>query len=87
MFGGMNEVIKGEQVQDDKTDVWGFAELDEAKVAAEATSGFATVSAWRRTRGSKSRIFKKRWPATANTSYRPRYRCPPRRRRGSRRSR
>merc|ERR1719272_125660 len=37
MIDGMNEVLEGEQVQDDKTDVWCLAELDKAKEEAKAT--------------------------------------------------
>merc|ERR1719272_1777485 len=37
MIDGMNEVLEGEQVQDDKTDVWCLAELDKAKEKAKAT--------------------------------------------------
>merc|ERR1719364_46618 len=33
----MNEVLEGEQVQDDKQDVWCLAELDKAKEEAKAT--------------------------------------------------
>merc|ERR1712100_490223 len=34
---GMNEVLEGEQVADDKQDVWCLAELDKAKEEAKAT--------------------------------------------------
>merc|ERR1719272_2467857 len=37
MIDGMNEVLEGEQVQDDKTDVWCLAELDKAKEEAKST--------------------------------------------------
>merc|ERR1719272_1556375 len=37
MIDGMNEVLEGEQVQDDKTDVWCLAELDKAKEDAKST--------------------------------------------------
>jgi len=37
MIDGMNEVLEGEQVQDDKQDVWCLAELDKAKEEAKAT--------------------------------------------------
>merc|ERR1719331_2790005 len=37
MIDGMNEVLEGEQVQDDKQDVWCLAELDKAKDEAKAT--------------------------------------------------
>merc|ERR1719515_135655 len=39
MIDGMNEVLEGEQVQDDKQDVWCLAELDKAKEEAKATEG------------------------------------------------
>merc|ERR1719456_1804905 len=39
MIDGMNEVLEGEQAQDDKTDVWCLAELDKAKDEAKATEG------------------------------------------------
>merc|ERR1719333_1453150 len=35
----MNEVLEGEQVADDKQDVWCLAELDKAKEEAKATEG------------------------------------------------
>merc|ERR1719160_159796 len=37
MIDGMNEVLEGEQVADDKQDVWCLAELDKAKEEAKAT--------------------------------------------------
>merc|ERR1719160_1461504 len=37
MIDGMNEVLEGEQVADDKQDVWCLAELDKAKDEAKAT--------------------------------------------------
>merc|ERR1719386_385780 len=37
MIDGMNEVLEGEQVSDDKQDVWCLAELDKAKDEAKAT--------------------------------------------------
>merc|ERR1719160_2043235 len=37
MIDGMNEVLEGEQVADDKQDVWCIAELDKAKEEAKAT--------------------------------------------------
>merc|ERR1719456_2068589 len=37
MIDGMNEVLEGEQVPDDKQDVWCLAELDKAKEEAKAT--------------------------------------------------
>merc|ERR1719183_1478110 len=37
MIDGMNEVLEGEQVADDKQDVGGLAELDKAKEEAKAT--------------------------------------------------
>merc|ERR1719428_2534820 len=37
MIDGMNEVLEGEQVADDKQDVWCHAELDKAKEEAKAT--------------------------------------------------
>merc|ERR1719379_2031278 len=37
MIDGMNEVLEGEQVQDDKQDVWCLAELDKAKEEAKGT--------------------------------------------------
>merc|ERR1719326_2593788 len=37
MIDGMNEVLEGEQVKDDKQDVWCLAELDKAKEEAKAT--------------------------------------------------
>merc|ERR1719161_946714 len=37
MIDGMNEVLEGDQVQDDKQDVWCLAELDKAKEEAKAT--------------------------------------------------
>merc|ERR1719482_1375014 len=37
MIDGMNEVLEGEQVADDKTDVWCLAELDKAKEEAKST--------------------------------------------------
>merc|ERR1719335_2081863 len=39
MIDGMNEVLEGEQVADDKQDVWCLAELDKAKEEAKATEG------------------------------------------------
>merc|ERR1719421_2031208 len=39
MIDGMNEVLEGEQVADDKQDVWCLAELDKAKDEAKATEG------------------------------------------------
>merc|ERR1719213_983318 len=39
MIDGMNEVLEGEQVADDKQDVWCLAELDKAKGEAKATEG------------------------------------------------
>merc|ERR1719316_365061 len=37
MIDGMNEVLEGEQVADDKQDVWCLAELDKGKEEAKAT--------------------------------------------------
>merc|ERR1719327_2200594 len=37
MIDGMNEVLEGEQVADDKQDVWCLSELDKAKEEAKAT--------------------------------------------------
>jgi len=37
MIDGMNEVLEGEQVQDDKLDAWCLSELDKAKQEANAT--------------------------------------------------
>merc|ERR1719379_1076698 len=37
MIDGMNEVLEGEQVADDKQDTWCLAELDKAKEEAKAT--------------------------------------------------
>merc|ERR1719230_1455542 len=37
MIDGMNEVLEGEQVEDDKQDAWCLAELDKAKEEAKAT--------------------------------------------------
>merc|ERR1719387_982737 len=37
MIDGMNEVLEGEQVADDKQDVWCLAELDKAKEEAKTT--------------------------------------------------
>jgi len=37
MIDGMNEVLEGEQVDDDKLDAWCLAELDKAKEEAKAT--------------------------------------------------
>merc|ERR1719379_1409814 len=37
MIDGMNEVLEGEQVADDKQDVWCLAELDKAKEEAKST--------------------------------------------------
>merc|ERR1719182_206677 len=37
MIDGMNEVLEGEQVDDDKLDSWCLAELDKAKEEAKAT--------------------------------------------------
>merc|ERR1719456_1993129 len=37
MIDGMNEVLEGEQVADDKQDVWCLSELDKAKDEAKAT--------------------------------------------------
>merc|ERR1719443_2221127 len=37
MIDGMNEVLEGEQVADDKQDVWCLAELDKVKEEAKAT--------------------------------------------------
>merc|ERR1719409_488450 len=39
MIDGMNEVLEGEQVADDKQAVWCLAELDKAKEEAKATEG------------------------------------------------
>merc|ERR1719395_461960 len=37
MIDGMNEVLEGEQVADDKQDVWCLSELDKAKEEAKST--------------------------------------------------
>merc|ERR1719305_6309 len=37
MIDGMNDVLEGEQVADDKQDVWCLAELDKAKEEAKST--------------------------------------------------
>merc|ERR1719299_234821 len=37
MIDGMNDVLEGEQVDDDKLDAWCIAELDKAKDESKAT--------------------------------------------------